>query len=78
MELVMNELVLQLDREAVAFANTNEAARYEPKIWTNIYRAKFAQLLIGACVEIVMTDKGIGWVDSIRIKQSIEEAFGLS
>lgn len=49
----MNDLVLKLESEAREFADADPIAGYEIKIWQNIYRKKFAELIVKECAYLV-------------------------
>jgi len=42
----MNERIEELAEQAAAFANADEYAGIERRIWQNVFRNKFAQLMI--------------------------------
>jgi len=54
------ELILKLHLQAVEFADSDQAARYEQKIWSNIYRTKFAELIVRECMEQLVKE-GDAW-----------------
>ncbi|NBP01233.1 MAG: hypothetical protein EBU90_14050 [Proteobacteria bacterium] len=47
----MNDRIDELAEKAAEFANANEYAAVERRIWNNVFRNKFAELIIKECIE---------------------------
>ncbi len=73
----MNERINDLVGQAKFMAEESINKQISANIELNAFAEKFAELIVQECIEIVMCDKVISWADSIRIKESIKEHFGV-
>lgn len=72
------QLGLDAHIKAVEFADSDPVGGYEGKIWQNIYRTKFAELIIKECSELTLDYKNkdyySGWLD---YRDLIKKHFGV-
>ena len=79
MRMMMNDRIYELAEQAAEFADANEFAAIERRIWDSIFRNKFAELIIEECGDVAYR---AFWdnpetVRGIHIKQKIKEHFGV-
>ena len=89
MRMMMNDKIYELAQQAAEFADANEFAAIERRIWDSIFRNKFAELIIKECMTQIQQVREIeaghaspeytqGFIDGKFVTIStIEEHFGV-
>ncbi len=76
----MNERIQELAEKAAEFANANEYAAVERRIWNNVFRNKFAELIVQECANVCegVTKEGEPLhLVSLGYSQNIKKHFGI-
>lgn len=77
------DIVLKFESEAREFADSYTVGSYEPKIWENVYRNKFAELIIRECISVLNHRTSVGKPDVVLDEEvhscirDIKEHFGV-
>ena len=63
--------------EAAKIADSDTAACYELKIWKNIFRNKFAEIIIRECARVDSEANNPDHIDGNNYNQTILQHFGI-
>ncbi len=67
----MNDRIAELAEQAAEFADANEFAAIERRIWNNIFRNKFAELIIRECIQEVEKTRELVWTVPLKDDEQI-------